>query len=481
VDGGVVLPAASVGAPRAAVVRLLVVLTVATLLQWCGSFAIAPLLPLYLRDRHISAAAVGIVMAAFFLGALLSQYPAGRAAARHGPRPMLLVGLAGYAVGCLGLVAADGVMVTAAMRVLQGAGAGAFEVATLTAVAVTVAPGLRGRAFGAVFTGQLVGVTVGPLLGGLAGERHLDAMFLTSGAAAVLASLPVLWLLPAGRWISPVPAPPRRGHPDAAAGGGGRDRPGRRRWSRGVVGLLLVASCGGFANGVYETCWSLLMRREGESTGFIGLTFALFGLPYLLFAWPAGWLVDRVDRRHLIAVTMAIRAAAIAAYPFLHTRTLILVIGCLEGVVLSALYPAGQSLLAQESALAGALGRGQGVFATTQTAWTVAAALGSGALFAVDARLPFVLAAAGLLLTVAALPTLFAEVAGRATASGGLVGQASAAGDLGGRAADRGSAGAGAGVGPGVGGVGGVGVVAAGSAGHAAAVRRAEARGHAEG
>ncbi|WP_101833110.1 MFS transporter [Frankia canadensis] len=398
---------ASAGAPRAAVARLLVALTAATLLQWCGSFAIAPLLPLYLRDRHVSAAAVGVVMAAFFLGALLSQYLAGRAAARHGPRPVLLAGLAGYAAGCLGLVAVGGVAATAAMRVLQGAGAGAFEVATLTAVAATVAPGMRGRAFSAVFTGQLLGLTVGPLLGGLAGERHMDAMFLTSGAAAVLASLPVVWLLPARSPSHPSPAVTQL---DALTR---VDRPAfGRRHARGLAGLLLIAACGGFATGVYETCWSLLMRREGESTAFIGVTFALFGLPYLVFAWPAGWLVDRLDRRRLLMVTITLRGAAVAAYPFLHSRPLILVIGCLEGIVLAVIYPASQALLAQESARTGSVGRGQGVFATTQTAWTVLAALLSGALFAADPRLPFVLAAAALLATVATLPTLFRQVAG---------------------------------------------------------------------
>ncbi|MCL9793725.1 MFS transporter [Frankia sp. AgKG'84/4] len=410
--------AAPAGTPRGGAGRLLAVLTVATLLQWLGSFAIAPLLPLYLQGRDVPAAGIGVVMAAFFLGALLSQYLAGRASAIHGHRVVLLVGLAGYAAGCLGLYLSTGVEAASAARVLQGAGAGAFEVATLTAVATAVAPGMRGRAFSAVYTGQLLGVTIGPLFGGLAGEKHLDALFLASGAAGVLASLPVLWLLPATVLATTTGAGGagvRRGLPDD------RDPPrGRSRvWSRagrlltpGMAGLLVVAASDGLTSGVYETCWSLLMRREGMSTAVIGLTFTLFGLPYLLFAWPAGWLVDHHDRRVLVVVSVALRAAAVASYPFLPVLSVILLVGCLEGVLLSVSRPAAQSLLAQESATAGLAGRGQGLFATTQTATTVVASVASGALFAVDHRLPFVLAAASLLASALVVPMLWRAVAG---------------------------------------------------------------------
>ncbi|CAJ60548.1 MULTISPECIES: MFS transporter [Frankia] len=408
--------------------RLLAVLTAATLLQWLGSFAIAPLLPLYLADRHISAAGVGVVMAAFFLGALLSQYAAGRAAAARGHRGVLLVGLAAYGAGCLGLFASTGIGMDAAMRVLQGAGAGAFEVAALTAVAATVAPGAQGRAFSAIYTGQLLGVALGPLLGGFAGEHRMDLVFLGSGAAAVLASLPVLWLLPAtvrARSVPAVataPAPaPVTGEPTistAAAGSStspgsqGGAPPARLLLRRGVLGLLLVAGCDGLISGVYETCWSLLMERDGASTTLIGLTFTLFALPYLVFAWPAGWLADRCDRRRLIGVTTLVLSVTVASYPFLHSIPLIILLSCVEAVALAVAYPAAQSLLAQESAAGDGTGRGQGLFATTQTATTVFAALASGALFAADPRLPFVLAAIAALVTAALLPPLWREVAG---------------------------------------------------------------------
>ncbi|MCK9920426.1 MFS transporter [Frankia sp. AgPm24] len=424
--------------------RLLGVLAGSTLLQWLGGFAIAPILPLYLADHDVSVAGVGVVMSAFFLGALLSQYVAGWLAGLHGHRPVLLAGLATYAAGCAGLFVTEGVLASSALRVLQGAGAGAFEVATLTAVAVTVAPSARGRAFSAVYTGQLLGVTLGPVLGGFAGIEHMRELFLAGGAAAVLASIPVLWMLPSAGgsrgvggtaalasttgdrtgpvrastegltaevMITPTAGPGRMGRP----GRPGPERPGvTRLLTPGVVGLLLCGASGGFAAGVYETCWSLLMRREGVSVELTGLTFTLFGLPYLLFAWPAGQLADRLDRRALIVVAALLRSVALVSYPMLHSLSIILVVGCLEAVVLAVINPAEQSLLAQEGAASGATGRAQGLFATVRTATTVLAALVSGAIFAVDHRLPFVLAGLLVVVVTLSLPVLWRDLVGSA-------------------------------------------------------------------
>ncbi|WP_163549614.1 MFS transporter [Candidatus Frankia nodulisporulans] len=421
--------------------RLLGVLAGSTLLQWLGGFAIAPILPLYLADHDVSVAGVGVVMSAFFLGALLSQYVAGRLAGLHGHRPVLLAGLATYAAGCAGLFVTEGVLASSALRVLQGAGAGAFEVATLTAVAVKVAPSARGRAFSAVYTGQLLGVTLGPVLGGFAGVEHMRELFLAGGAAAVLASIPVLWMLPSaggsrgvagtaalasttGDRTGPVRASTEglaaEGMITPAAGSGRPGRPGPGRpgvtWllTPGVVGLLLCGASGGFAAGVYETCWSLLMRREGVSVELTGLTFTLFGLPYLLFAWPAGQLADRLDRRALIVVAALLRSVALVSYPMLHSLSIILVVGCLEAVVLAVINPAEQSLLAQEGAASGATGRAQGLFATVRTATTVLAALVSGAIFAVDHRLPFVLAGLLVVVVTLSLPVLWRDLVGSA-------------------------------------------------------------------
>src|SRR5690242_4258218 len=73
-------------------------LAATSLLQWLGASAVLPLLPLYLEAHGAPAAQVGIVMAAYFVGAVAAQYAAGRAGDLVGHRRVLLAGLVGYAV-----------------------------------------------------------------------------------------------------------------------------------------------------------------------------------------------------------------------------------------------------------------------------------------------------------------------------------------------------------------------------------------------
>jgi DHA1 family multidrug resistance protein-like MFS transporter len=92
-----------------------------------------------------------------------------------------------------------------------------------------------------------------------------------------------------------------------------------------------------------------------------------------------------------------------AAYPFLHSLTLLIGLGGIEAIGVAIAYPAAQSLLAQ-AVPEGSLGRAQGLFNATQTAAMAVAAAASGALFGVAAWIPFVGAAASSAALAGALP-----------------------------------------------------------------------------
>ncbi|ONH61016.1 MFS transporter [Frankia sp. CcI49] len=433
-DGRVGMPAGLVvddGAGQASLThgsvgRLVVALATATMLQWLGAFAIAPLLPLYLEERDVSVSGVGVVMAAFFVGSLLSQYPAGVLTASRGHRPVLLGGLVLYAVGSVGLIVSPGLGCDAVVRALQGAGAGAFEVAVLTAVAATVPADLTGRAVSAVYTGQIAGTAIGPMLGGLAGERQMDLLFLGAAVAAAVAAVPVLILLrPDGRASAGGDALPPVGHanpasPAAAAAAGPRSGSLRALIGAGVGGLLLVAAVNGLSVGTYETCWSLLLADRDVSTEMIGLSFTLFSLPYIVCALPAGWLADHSDRRWLVTGATLAMACTVASYSFIDSFWLIMLVCCVEAIALAVSFPAAQSLLAQEAGRVGT-GRAQGLFTTTQTAATAFAALTSGALYSANVHLPFLLTAVAAVAVAAVLPLLWRQVRGVVSAPGEVV------------------------------------------------------------
>jgi DHA1 family multidrug resistance protein-like MFS transporter len=378
-------------------------LSLAIFLQWLGASAILPLLPLYLRDRGGSDRLVGAVMAAYFVAAVLSQYPAGRLADRAGRRPVLVGGLVAYAAASAAFVIGLGPAADIGLRALQGCGAGAVEVAALAMVAEAVPLERRGRAFGSIYRGQLGGMAVGPLVGSFIGVASMNVVFVGASLVSLVACLTVLRSSEMDRFGGrPVDNSPEtdRGFP---------------RLGRAAIGALLAGIALGLTVGVYETCWTLLLHQRGAAPWQVGLSWTLFALPFALAARPGGWIADHLDRRLLVVATVLTTLGFCATYPFLTQIAWLLGLGAVEAIGVAIALPSIQSMLTQDADPT-ALGRVQGVFATAETASIAIAAAASGALFAVAPWAPFISAAILGTMLVATLPAVWAPVAGRVRA-----------------------------------------------------------------
>ena len=150
--------------------RLIRTLTVTVFLQWMGATALVPMLPVYIRHLGGSDALAGVVMASFFAAGVVSQYPIGRLADRVGRRPVLVAGLVTYGVASISFLLPITASMAIVLRALQGLGAGAATVASLAMIASSVAVERRGRAFAAIYGGELAGMAVGPLVGSIVGH-----------------------------------------------------------------------------------------------------------------------------------------------------------------------------------------------------------------------------------------------------------------------------------------------------------------------
>ena len=263
--------------------RVIVALSVSTFVEWAGAGCVMPLLPLYLRKLGAPVALVGVVMAAFFLAAILVQYPIGRLSDRIGRRPVQLGGLVTFAVASAAFALIGTPIAALFVRGLQGAGAGVVDVANNATVGEVVSPSQQGRAYGTLFGSRTVGLAIGPFIGGLVGISGMRWLFVAAALASLLACVPVLI------------AVPKTGsrHRTCSA-------PRVVLWrDRSVLGVVMGYAGAGLVIGVYEVCWSLLLHLRGATGWQIGLSWTLFAVPFAAMSVPGGWLVDHFDRRYL--------------------------------------------------------------------------------------------------------------------------------------------------------------------------------------
>src|ERR1019366_7294831 len=305
--------------PSSIVSRLVAVV----FLQWLGATSVLPLLPLYLRQKGATPSTTGVVMAAYFIGGLVFQFVAGRLSDRYGRRPVLVAGLAFYALACLGFLLPLSPLAYGAMRFMQGGAAGAAEVATLATVALVVPADGRGRASSRIYAAQLGGAAFGPLLGAFVGIREMTFVFLFAASAASIAAIPVLRSNLGPRTVRNEPLPPVT-------------------IDTRLVGAVCVAAALGLVIGAYESCWTLLMHFKHASSFQLGLSWTLFALPYVVCFRIGGWFADHTDRRAFATFGVLNACAFCAIYPLLGTVDALLAFSCFEAVGSSLALPSAQ-------------------------------------------------------------------------------------------------------------------------------------------
>ena len=110
-------------------------LTVIVAIQWMGATLGLPLLPLFLEHRGGTPTMIGFIMASFFVAGVATQFALGHLADRFGRRRILVTSLLTYGVASMTYLLPMAAGWFAVARAVQGASAGAIEVASMSAVA----------------------------------------------------------------------------------------------------------------------------------------------------------------------------------------------------------------------------------------------------------------------------------------------------------------------------------------------------------
>ncbi|HUX05098.1 MAG TPA: MFS transporter [Acidimicrobiales bacterium] len=360
-------------------------LTIIVAIQWMGATLGLPLLPLFLEHRGGTPTVIGFIMAAFFIAGVATQFALGHLADRFGRRKILMVALVVYGLASMTFLLPVSAPWFALSRALQGASAGAIEVAALSAVSALFAEAERGRAISKVLAAQLLGIAVGPIAGVVATVNDLGVALFVTGVISLIAAAQTMRTDLGDARFDASPLPPLQ-------------------WTTQVVGALVAAGATGLIVGVYEACWSLLMHAHHASSLQIRLSWTMFALPWVALSRVGGWLADHANRRFIALAGLINGALFLALYPHIHNNVVLVGLGAVESIGTSLSVPSISSLLTQGAADR-ELSRRQGLYTTAQTASLALAASVSGILFTANEAYPFSLVA--VMSTALALSTLW--------------------------------------------------------------------------
>ncbi len=166
-----------------------IAVSISTVLVMMGQGIMGPVLPLFARELGFGATAAGAAVGAFALARLLFNMPLGALSDRRGRRLLIVGGPAIVAVGMVGSGLATSLVTLVVWRFVAGLGSSMYMTGSLAYVIDISQPGNRTRLLAVNQAALLIGVSVGPWVGGLVGANFgLRAPFFIVAGAALVAS-----------------------------------------------------------------------------------------------------------------------------------------------------------------------------------------------------------------------------------------------------------------------------------------------------
>jgi MFS transporter, DHA1 family, multidrug resistance protein len=388
-------------------------LLAAELIVWLGFGALLPIMPIYFTENGVDLRTLGIVVAAWPAARLVGEPVFGWVADRTRRVPLMVAGNIGAGVFLFLPLVFVGAAPFVVLRGLAGLATSIYDPAARGYITDATPADRRGEAFGMYGAAQMGGLLLGPAIGGLGSAFFGGVAFIfvfgaiSSFIAAAAIAIRVheqpraidgqrtgnLDLTEFAHEPDHLTARARRAPADASSSSGSdtvqvADEAPASLANRLLVAAILFTIGGNFAAGTYEVIWSLYLRGLGAGLELIGLTFAMFGLPVLVFSTYFGRRVDRGSLAPYIVIGTIIPVGAALLYTVIRDPLLSIPLILAEATGFAMLNPALFSIVAAGSPI-GRPSTAQGLYGASGTLGFVVASLVAGAIAEIDIRLPF--------------------------------------------------------------------------------------------
>ena len=269
-----------------------------------GVGIVVPLLPIYAHDLGASGLYIGLIFGAFSISRTFLLPYFGRKSDQKGRKPFIVAGLFAYTVVSLAFMLSNSVESLIALRFLQGIASAMIMPAVQAYVGEITPTGREGFTMGLFNMSMFLGLSIGPLIGGIIRDRFsLGTSFASMGFLTFLGFMLSFFLLPptkservVSRGIEPLPW----------------------KWvlqDKEMAGLfffrLAYAACIGVIWSFLPVLADLEFSLSSSSIGIL-VTIGVFssGLLHL----PMGFMADRVNRKMMVVAGGLIITYAIFSF-----------------------------------------------------------------------------------------------------------------------------------------------------------------------
>lgn len=274
---------------------------------------------------------LGLIAGIGFLMGLLTQVFIAPLADTYKPKVLMVTGLGFAAVGSLVFALGDTLWQFVIGRAIVGVSFGCTQPAA-RAIAANLDKSRAAERLGKLAGVETAGIVGGPFISGMMLDPlGLRATFLVFALVAVAASLTL-----AAKSLPKLPS-------------SGESRrisltllryPGVRTVALTTMSLYLPI-------GVYDALWDRYLTDRGASNFVVGLSFLLYGIPFVLLARLGGRLADKWGALRTALYAVFLIAPVVAGYGSAATPLVIVIISVVEGVVQALTVPAAQASMSQ--------------------------------------------------------------------------------------------------------------------------------------
>ncbi|MDF0726900.1 MFS transporter [Cytobacillus sp. S13-E01] len=350
-----------------------------------GIGLVIPILPFYVEMFGADAQMLGFLVAVFSFMQFLFAPVWGRLSDKIGRKPLITIGLFGFAIAEFIFAFANGLWMLFISRILAGTFGSALMPTAMAYVSDVTTEEKRGQGMGILGAAMGLGIVVGPGIGGWLATYDLSYPFLFAGIAAVLAGVLSVLILPESypkeaRELAHLEVGEKRVNQFTQMGVALKS-------SVGFLLVLVFIMSLGLAN--FQSIFGYYsMERYGYGPQEVGVLILIIGLIGTIVQ---GGFVGRLTRRYgeepVVTTSLLISAIGFVLMTFANSFLTILLTTSVFFIGNSALRPSLNSFI---SKLAGKRqGMVMGLNNSFLSLGNVAGPILAGALFEVNIQIPY--------------------------------------------------------------------------------------------